>query len=104
MSSAKGSMSQTGGRMDIYYSVFGLRRSAFGVRHSKCRVRNLTLEGLKAWQVKLVPSQGYSSVGRAAVSKTAGRGFESCCPCHGFSAPLLAHPDDLAGGINLHNA
>ncbi len=25
--------------------------------------------------------QGYSSVGRAAVSKTAGRGFEPCCPC-----------------------
>ena len=25
--------------------------------------------------------QGYSSVGRAAVSKTAGRGFEPFCPC-----------------------
>ncbi len=25
--------------------------------------------------------KGYSSVGRAAVSKTAGRGFEPCCPC-----------------------
>ncbi|KAF1854871.1 hypothetical protein Lal_00015443 [Lupinus albus] len=27
-------------------------------------------------------SKGYSSVGRAAVSKTAGRGFEPLCPCH----------------------
>ena len=26
--------------------------------------------------------KGYSSVGRAAVSKTAGPGFESWCPCH----------------------
>ena len=26
--------------------------------------------------------KGYSSVGRASVSKTEGRGFESCCPCH----------------------
>src|SRR5699024_4877304 len=26
--------------------------------------------------------QGYSSVGRAAVSKTAGHRFEPCCPCH----------------------
>ena len=26
--------------------------------------------------------KGYSSVGRAAVSKTAGRGFEPLCPCH----------------------
>jgi len=25
---------------------------------------------------------GHSSVGRAAVSKTAGRRFEPCCPCH----------------------
>lgn len=25
--------------------------------------------------------EGYSSVGRAAVSKTVGRGFEPCCPC-----------------------
>ena len=25
--------------------------------------------------------KGYSSVGRAAVSKTVGRGFKSCCPC-----------------------
>ena len=25
---------------------------------------------------------GYSSVGRATVSKTVGRGFESLCPCH----------------------
>ena len=28
--------------------------------------------------------QGYSSVGRAAVSKTACRGFESFCPCQGM--------------------
>src|ERR1044072_9764615 len=27
------------------------------------------------------PAQGYSSVGRATVSKTVGRGFEPCCPC-----------------------
>ncbi len=27
-------------------------------------------------------TKGYSSVGRAAVSKTACRGFESCYPCH----------------------
>ena len=26
--------------------------------------------------------KGHSSVGRAAVSKTVGRGFESYCPCH----------------------
>ncbi|EGL61882.1 hypothetical protein AGRO_5407 [Agrobacterium sp. ATCC 31749] len=26
--------------------------------------------------------KGYSSVGRAAVSKTAGRKFEPYCPCH----------------------
>src|SRR5690606_19275961 len=25
--------------------------------------------------------QGYSSAGRATVSKTVGRGFEPCCPC-----------------------
>ncbi len=37
--------------------------------------------------------QGYSSVGRAAVSKTVGRGFESCCPCHFFcvAAPPRGH-------------
>lgn len=29
-----------------------------------------------------VSAKGYSSVGRAAVSKTAGREFESLCPCH----------------------
>jgi hypothetical protein len=28
------------------------------------------------------PKQGCSSVGRAAVSKTVGREFESCRPCH----------------------
>ena len=28
--------------------------------------------------------QGYSSVGRASVSKTEGRGFESPCPCQTF--------------------
>ena len=30
--------------------------------------------------------KGYSSVGRATVSKTVGRGFKSCCPCQPFSA------------------
>ena len=27
-------------------------------------------------------TQGYSSAGRATVSKTVGRGFEPFCPCH----------------------
>ena len=35
--------------------------------------------------------KGYSSVGRAAVSKTAGRRFEPCCPCH--------LPFDLIGAV-----
>ena len=26
--------------------------------------------------------QGHSSIGRASVSKTEGRGFEALCPCH----------------------
>ncbi len=30
----------------------------------------------------LIRVEGYSSVGRASVSKTEGRGFESLCPCH----------------------
>lgn len=29
-------------------------------------------------------SQGYSSIGRASVSKTEGWGFDSLCPCHLF--------------------
>ena len=32
-------------------------------------------------------SQGYSSVGRAAVSKTACRGFKSFCPCQNKKTP-----------------
>ena len=32
--------------------------------------------------IKGLERKGYSSVGRAAVSKTAGPGFESWCPCH----------------------
>ena len=31
---------------------------------------------------RTVAAKGYSSVGRATVSKTVGRGFEPCCPCH----------------------
>ncbi len=35
--------------------------------------------------------EGYSSVGRASVSKTEGRGFESLCPCHAQPASDLRH-------------
>ena len=31
--------------------------------------------------VEQVLIKAYSSAGRAAVSKTAGRGFETCCAC-----------------------
>ena len=34
----------------------------------------------------------YSSVGRAAVSKTAGRGFEPLCPCHRQSKAISVAP------------
>ena len=34
------------------------------------------------FEVNIRRKKGYSSVGRAAVSKTAGRRFEPCCPCH----------------------
>ena len=36
-------------------------------------------------------TQGYSSVGRATVSKTVGRGFKPCCPCQ---ASYLSITDD----------
>ena len=32
--------------------------------------------------VRIVLDKGCSSVGRATVSKTVGRGFEPCRPCH----------------------
>lgn len=47
-------------------------------------------------------AKGYSSVGRATVSKTVGRGFESCCPCH--FAPDKAfsiHPIFYKNGYNF---
>ena len=54
-------------------------------------------------------SQGYSSVGRAAVSKTVGRGFESCCPCHFLNAVEseslfieVAEPDRLDRFLATH--
>ena len=36
-------------------------------------------------------AEGYSSVGRASVSKTEGRGFESPCPCHAESRMCKAY-------------
>ena len=52
--------------------------------------------------------QGYSSAGRALVSKTKCRGFESFCPCHFFKndspfiygsvAQLVRAPACHAGG------
>jgi hypothetical protein len=35
--------------------------------------------------------QGSSSIGRAAVSKTAGWGFDSLLPCHGVSRKIQAN-------------
>ena len=34
-------------------------------------------------------SQGYSSIGRATVSKTVGCEFDSYCPCHFFHGAVL---------------
>ena len=35
-------------------------------------------------------TEGYSSVGRATVSKTVGREFESFCPCRKFTNTVLS--------------
>ena len=39
---------------------------------------------------------GHSSVGRAAVSKTAGRRFEPCCPCHPTGVECIETSLDFA--------
>ena len=42
-------------------------------------------------------AQGYSSAGRASVSKTEGRGFKSCCPCQS-RRPTRSWSGTLASG------
>ena len=42
----------------------------------------VVLRGLSGQRGGVQSAKGYSSVGRAAVSKTAGRKFEPYCPCH----------------------
>ena len=41
----------------------------------------VVLRGLSGQRGGVQSAKGYSSVGRAAVSKTAGRKFEPYCPC-----------------------
>lgn len=36
----------------------------------------------------IISTYGHSSVGRAQVSKTWCRGFESLCPCHIYRPPI----------------
>ena len=47
--------------------------------------------------------KGYSSVGRATVSKTVGRGFEPCCPCHFPDQPNFVLLSAFAGANNYDN-
>ncbi len=67
-------------------------------RKARIAERDRARDGDKACKTKRVRiiedrfgTQGYSSVGRAAVSKTAGRRFEPYCPCHGSHAQIV-HP------------
>ena len=68
-------------------------------------------QGLKGTHIELAKRfsrsvtvmKGYSSVGRAAVSKTAGRKFEPYCPCHFpfASAVFAARQMDTGFPVNF---
>src|SRR5207244_3779817 len=68
-----------------------------------CRHRSC-LKNARELRSSIAPPQRYSSVGRAAVSKTAGRGFESLCPCQLLSGTVYRDrsEDEVAGAERRH--
>ena len=73
----------------IYYSYRGLAQfgSATGLGpvgrgFKSCHPDHLTNWRARRYSLKRSDSGAISSVGRAVVSKTTCRGFESYCPCH----------------------
>jgi hypothetical protein len=62
------------------------------------------MSGVCYWRINWrILAQGRSSVGRAAVSKTVGRGFESLRPCWPFAAQAarLTHKPASAARARL---